>query len=258
MNSGHLSLCLFGGFSLRWDDAGLVLPLQVQRLVALVAVRRSVRREEASGTLWPEAPRARAAARLRSVLWRLGRSGQGVVASSNGQLQLADDVDLDLSNWLEVALRILDRPEAVAGVDLATVRARGELLPGWYDDWLLLERERIRQLQLHVLEAVAEHRLGTGSYAGALEFALRALGMDETRESAHRLVIRIHLAEGNTGEARRQVAHCERVLSEELGVRPTRQLLDLLTTDGPVPGQRPPSSGVPGTDRLQDAPVERS
>jgi DNA-binding SARP family transcriptional activator len=65
-------------------------------------------------------------------------------------------------------------------------------------------------------------------YGAALEFALGVLRMEQTRESAHRLVIRVHLAEGNVGEARRQFERCECVLENELGIRPSGELRALL------------------------------
>jgi DNA-binding SARP family transcriptional activator len=135
-------------------------------------------------------------------------------------------------------VQIIDRPESVTEVDLAALRPKGELLPGWYDDWILLERERARQLQLHVLEAAADQLLQQGRPAAALEFALSALGLEQTRESAHRLAIRVHLAEGNLSEARRQFERCERVLGTELGIRPSSQLQALVTGQTAHAGRR--------------------
>jgi DNA-binding SARP family transcriptional activator len=221
-------LGLFDGFVLREGDCNVALPLQVQRLIALVALRTTLRREEASGTLWPEIPDLRAGARLRTTLWRLHRSGRDVLDTANGQLFLAESVDVDLKNWMVLALRVIDAPNSVAAHDLGSLRLCGELLPGWYDDWVLLERERVRQLQLHVLEAAADQLLRLSRHAAALEFALRALQMEQTRESAHRLVIRVHLAEGNTGEAWRQFEHCRDLLGRELGVDPSDELCALM------------------------------
>lgn len=129
---------------------------------------------------------------------------------------------------MALALQVIDRPSSVATLDLASLRQCGDLLPGWYDDWVLLERERARQLQLHVLEIVANELIGLGRLAAALEFAMRALQMEQLRESAHRLVIRVHLAEGNVCEARRQFECCRRILRNELGVHPSDQLRDLI------------------------------
>src|SRR5437773_408234 len=215
-----MRLCLFGALALSRGGHEVFLQLSAQRLTALVAMRTVVRRVEAAGILWPDVSDARATARLRTTRWRLRRSGLDVLAAVNGQLLVHPGVEVDYRDWMALAVQIIDRPESVTEVNLAALRPRGELLPGWYDDWILLERERVRQLQLHVLETAAEQLLLQGRPAAALEFALSALGMEQTRESAHRLAIRVHLAEGNIGEAWRQFQLCERVLDTELGVRP--------------------------------------
>lgn len=226
-----MRLCLFGALTLCRGGHDVFLQLSAQRLIALVALRTVVRRDEAGGILWPDVPDTRAAARLRTALWRLRRSGLDVLAAANGQLLVHDGIEVDYWDWMALALRIIDHPESVTEGDFGSLRRRGELLPGWYDDWILLERERVRQLQLHVLEVAAEQLLEQGRYAVALEFALGVLCMEQTRESAHRLVIRVHLAEGNVGEAWYQYKRCERVLDKELGVKPSGQLWALVRTE---------------------------
>lgn len=223
-----MRLCLFGALRLSRGEHEVLIPPSAQRLIALVALRTVARRVEAAGILWPDIPEARANARLRTTLWRLRRSGLDVLSVPNGQLLVNDDVEVDYRDWMAVALQIIDHPGSVREVDLSSLRLHGELLPGWYDDWILLERERVRQLQLHVQEAAAEQLLQRGLHAAALEFALGALRMEQSRESAHRLVIRVHLAEGNVGEAWRQFTRCEYILGNELGIRPSGQLRALL------------------------------
>jgi DNA-binding SARP family transcriptional activator len=229
-SGGHKRLCLFGALRLSRGGDEVCLQLSAQRLIALVALRTVIQRVEAAGILWPDISDARATARLRTTLWRLRRSEIDVLSAANGQLFVHDDIDVDYWDWMALALQIIDQPGTITGADLYSLRLQGELLPGWYDDWILLERERVRQLQLHVQEGVAEQLLRRGRHAAALEFALDALRMEETRESAHRLVIRVHLAEGNVGEARRQFKRCERVLGKELGIAPSGQLRALLDT----------------------------
>jgi len=223
-----MRLFLFDGFVLHEDEQHVALPPQAQRLIAFVTLRRTVSRDEVRCALWPDISDDRASARLRTTLWRLREPGRGVLNATNGQLSLAEDIDVDVRNWMALAVQVIDQPGSVATLDLASLRRCGELLPGWYDDWVLLERERARQLQLHVLEIVADELIGLGRPAAALEFATRALQMEQLRESAHRLVIRVHLAEGNVCEARRQFECCRRMLRNELGIPPSDQLRDLI------------------------------
>jgi DNA-binding SARP family transcriptional activator len=122
---------------------------------------------------------------------------------------------------------------------------QADLLPGWYDDWVLLERERLRQLRLHALEAMAERLSASGRWADAVLAALAALAADPLRESAHRAVIKVHLAEGNLAEAIRQLHRCERLMIEEVGVLPSALLSELIPAAASSDPREPrPSPGA--------------
>jgi DNA-binding SARP family transcriptional activator len=111
---------------------------------------------------------------------------------------------------------------------LPTLAAMGELLPGWYDDWVLLGRERLRQLQLHALELTAQQLTCSGRYAEAIEAAMAAVRLEPLRESATRVLIEVHLAEDNVVEAIRRLEFFERSLAAELGVEPSADLVNLV------------------------------
>ncbi len=219
------SLSLLDAFDLRCGVEHIALPLSAQRLLAFVALNdRPLRRAYVAGTLWTDANEARAAASLRSALWRLHRSGHRLVDASTSHLRLAAEVEVDVQRVSQLAHRLIDGSTASNG----ETPPAAELLPDWYDDWVLLERERLRQLLLHAFEALAERRIATGDLGAALEAALAVVGYEPLRESAHRLLIRVHLAEGNGGEALRQYDLCRRLLRERLGLRPSRQLDELV------------------------------
>ena len=91
-----------------------------------------------------------------------------------------------------------------------------------------MERERFRQMQLHALEALSRRLVRMGLYARALDAALAAVAADPLRESAHRMVIDVHLAEGNAGEAVRQFRSLARVLHCQLGIGPSQPTVDLV------------------------------
>ena len=104
-------------------------------------------------------------------------------------------------------------------------------------------RERLRQLRLHALEAAAAQLSALGSYGLALDAALTALRADPLRESAHRAVIRVHLAEGNVAEARRAFRQCRLLLRRELHVEPSPQTARMVQASpgavAPVPPLAP-------------------
>jgi SARP family transcriptional regulator, regulator of embCAB operon len=101
-------------------------------------------------------------------------------------------------------------------------------LPNWYDDWTIMEAEGWRQLRLHALEAIAGHLLARGRYSDAADAALLAMQAEPLRESAHGMIIRIHLAQGNQSDALAAYAHYRALLKAELGLEPTSQLSNLV------------------------------
>jgi DNA-binding SARP family transcriptional activator len=228
-HAGRPSLSLLNAFELRCDGEVVGLPLSAQRVLAFVALHEhSLLRLYVAGTLWIDASEERAGASLRSSLWRLNRRGHRLVDASSTHLRLAPAVEVDLRRASGLAHRLLDGSASGEDVDAAEAALGGELLPDWYDDWLLFERERFRQLGLHALEAAAERLIDDGSPGRALEAALAAVRCEPLRESAHRTLIRVHLAEGNVVEARRQYELCRRLLRDRLGVDPSPQLEQLL------------------------------
>ncbi|MEU5948398.1 BTAD domain-containing putative transcriptional regulator [Micromonospora sp. NPDC047465] len=216
-----VSVTLFGCFRLVVGGEDVALPLGVQRLVALLALRGRAGRSRLAGQLWPDTEEDRALASLRTAMWRANRAVPGLVAGVGPSLDLGPAVTVDARDLVRVARRLTqgDRPGPEAMTCLPDNDA--ELLPDWDDEWLVDERERMRQLCLHVQEAFADHLAADGHFGLALEVAFAVLRHDALRESAHRSVIRIHLAEGNVSEARRAYATCQRVLQQELGIPPS-------------------------------------
>lgn len=228
---GGITLALLDSFQLCFDGEPVSLPRSAQRLLALLALHeRPLLRPYVAGTLWLEARDDRASANLRSSLWRLHRPGHTLVEATNLQLRLSSDVRVDVRETAELAHQLLTNPDGWDGRDLDVKRARltGELLPDWYDDWVLIERERLRQLNLHALDALGERLVAAKRLGEALETALAAVAMEPLRESAHRLLIKIHLEEGNAGEAIRQFEFCRRLFHDQLGLAPSPQLSELV------------------------------
>jgi DNA-binding SARP family transcriptional activator len=232
---------LLDGFTLR--PAGLPpgataedLPRGVQRLVAHVCLSGRPARAAIAGHLWPDVPEEHAHGSLRSALWRLHKVAPGLIDASGGGLSLAAGVRVDVRELDDWAGRVLDPRTAVEGATLPAAGLLGDLLPGWYDDWVLLERERLRQLRLHSLEALAVRLAAAGRLAEALQAAYGAVRAEPLRESAHRTLVRVHLSEGNLVEALRAHDAFRDLVQEELGVAPT-ELMTRLLRGIPRPGR---------------------
>ncbi len=221
-------LCLLGGFELRLQGVCAELPISAQRLISFLALHpRSLTRVFVAGSLWSDAAEAHASSSLRSVLWRL-RARTPVVCATSTHLSLAPWLQIDIADCTGVARRLLSADDIPDRADIHVLSDAGELLPDWYDDWLIVERERLRQRRLHALEAASERLTAAGRYAEALEAGLAAVAMEPLRETGHAAVITTHLAEGNLVEASRQYDQLRAGLRANLGADPSARVRRLL------------------------------
>jgi DNA-binding SARP family transcriptional activator len=249
-SAGHdvqdgVHLGVLGKFELSVAGHSVSLGVTSQRLLTLLAIRSGqvrsgqVLRNHAAGKLWPETRTARAAANLRSAIWRLQQSCAGVVDASFYDLRLASGVAVDICEVSSVAFGLL-----VPASELGPEQLAAAMRCNFYDDidpdigdddWLVAERERFRQLRIHALEALAGKLIDVGSQGAAVEAALGAIRADPFRESAYGLLIRAYLAEGSQLEARRQYNAYRDLLRAELGLEPSAEFTALLR--GALPEQ---------------------
>jgi DNA-binding SARP family transcriptional activator len=229
-------LALIGTLELDLHGAAVRVPSSAQRLLAFAALRRRpLARGYVAGQLWLDSTGDRAAASLRSALWRLHRAAGDVVWASAREVGLSPWVEVDVDAIGAAAHAVL-AGEPAHPADVAALTASGDLLPDWYDEWIAVDRERLRQLRVHALEALCQRWTAERRFGEALEAGLAAVQAEPLRESAHRALIGMHLAEGNVVEAVRQYETCKRLMARELGVRPSRLMVGLL--DGAAPRAR--------------------
>jgi DNA-binding SARP family transcriptional activator len=221
------------------------VPEGSKHLLAFVALRpHRVERRQAAGTLWPFGDDERAAGNLRSALWRLRRAGIDVMAADKWSLSLSAGVLVDVHLMEQWATRLIEgRPGARDLAVSPSIIDALNLLPGFYDDWALMERERIRQRVLHALEALSERLAAAGRFADAIEAAMLATSAEPLRESAQRVLIKAHIAEGNVTEARRSYRTYKDLMRRELGVMPSEDFSAALGIPA-VPANREERSRV--------------
>ena len=233
-----LQVSVLGSFGFAAADGSRpTLSGGAQRLLAFLALHNdAVPRCTAAGALWPEASDDHAGSSLRSALSRLSSTTRDAVAVTDIDLRLADDVTVDIRASQGLARSLLEPEVASAvstlGAGAISVLSR-DLLPDWYDDWIVPEAEEWRQLRLHALESLSDLLTIEGRYAHAMSAALAALRVEPLRESANAAVIRVHLAEGNQANAAREFRRYRALLQRELGVEPTPSLFELV---GLAPG----------------------
>jgi DNA-binding SARP family transcriptional activator len=251
MTVGHpaLACSLLGPFELRCDGVPVVLPLGAQRVLALLAfTERPLLRRYVGELLWPETTGDRAAGNLRSALWRLRQPGLELIHCTGPQLGLAPGLDVDLHRVRGQITRLLEAGAEPQEGDEEVQPLTTDILTGWYDDWVLLERERHLQRRLHALEALSERLIAAGRLPAAVDAAHAAVVGEPLRETAHLALVRAHLAEGNRCAAVHQYQAYRELLRASLGLEPSEALSSLVAgivrgSGTSQPTGRPASTG---------------
>jgi DNA-binding SARP family transcriptional activator len=219
-------LHLVGGPFVTYGRRRVAVPEGSKRLLVFLALHRGrVERRYAAGSLWPAGDDVRAAGNLRSALWRLNGAGIRLLSADKYGLSICDGVFVDVHVVSAWAARLIGGSPSCHDLEITPPGIEAlDLLPGWYDDWVLIERERVRQRLLHALEALSCQLVRVGRCAEAVEAALMAVSAEPLRESAQRTLIEAYLAEGNWAEGRRSFEAYRQVLRRELGTEPNPEL----------------------------------
>lgn len=237
-------LQLLGGFSLMGPCTDLAPAVGIQRLLAYLALYGPSHRCVVAGTLWRDVPDDQALASLRTGIWRMNRTLPGVLSTDGERLSLAPVVGVDSRELEVLATRLLcQHPDDGTWPEKEIeVLWRGDLLPGWYDDWVLFERERLNQLRLHAMERLATVLTARRQLDTALRLALEAVRIEPLRETATAALISVYLAEGNVSDAVGRYQTFAGLLRQELGLDPSPSLGRLL----PVRARRDAAVTIPG------------
>jgi len=221
-DTASLRLRLLGAFALQSDGVPVRLPPAVRRVLAFVALHeRTLERTYVAGSLWLDSSDERAHANLRSALWRLRRHGRELIDGAGSSLELGGEVAIDLHESRRLAREVLAGAEPPADISTHIAALAVDVLPDWYEDWVMFERERHRQLRLRALEALCEQLAAADRTDEALETGLAAVAGEPLRESAYRAIVRVHIAVGNVGEAVRVYRLYRQLLLEQLGTEPS-------------------------------------
>lgn len=230
-----LQISLLGDVRVLADGKPLALfPTRKTRsLFAYLVTHRSRTHTRAhlAGIFWGDYPEARAHRNLNTTLWRLRHA-----LPENCLLVEGDSIGFNPAGdyWLDVAAFEANcatpdtaLTECTRALEEALGLYRGDFLEGWYEDWALIEGERLRLLYLRALHDLIDCYQASGALPQALECARRLLEKDSLREDAHRRLMELHAALGQRQAALAQFAECERVLKEEVGIAPARETVAL-------------------------------
>ena len=212
------------------DGVRRELPEGSKRLVVFVALAGGrVDRRSAAGVLWPDGGDVRAAGNLRSALWRMRGAGIDLIDGDKTALWLRAGTAIDLRCISDWAGRLIEGTARGSDLDPSPCRLQAcDLLPGWYDEWVVFERERLRQRVLHGMEALGRQLVRAQRPHEAVAAARRVVAFDPLRESAQRVLVEAQLAAGDTAGARASYAVYRDAALRLLGAPPSDALSALV------------------------------
>lgn len=220
-----IHLHLIGAFTLHVDSTRVHLGRREERLLAFLAMHGPCHRPYVAGMLWPNSDDARAASSLRAAVLKVRRAAPNLLDVDGSTLTLRPGVVVDLVEVVDCAERIVLH-ESVDAERAECLLGTGELLPGWYDDWVIFERERLQHRRIRALETLAVNALDEGDPDLALAAARDAISLEPLRESARRLLIRAHVSLGNRAMAATAFAEYRHDLARDLGIEPSPEFLE--------------------------------
>lgn len=234
-----LEICVLGQFSLSADGRSITISSRpAQSLFAYLALNQGVRhrREKLAGMLWPEASEANSRSYLRAALWRIRKSFEEAEADWGNFLEISD-IELSFRAgsdvWLDADLMLERQAPQNWGVDALSQTTQlyaGDLLPGFYDEWVVLERERLHAAFQHKMNLLLDMLLAERRWDDVLAHAEGWVALGYAPESAYRALMIAHAALGNLGGVRVAYDRCHRNLASDFGLAPSDDL-DRLAED---------------------------
>lgn len=257
-----LEIRLLGTFDLRQAGKPVALSSRpAQSLLAYLVLTAGTphRREKLAGLLWPDSLEETARDNLRHALWRVRKALQA--ASSVSCLQ-ANDLTIGFNAsaeyWFDVAT--LEKAEESASADeLIAVLSQyqGELLPGFYDEWVVLEREHLTSVFEHYMARLMSLLQDENRWLDILDWGERWIKLGQKPEPAYRALMSAHAAKGDMSKVAATYERCVKTL-KEFGFEPseqTKQLYENLKSGKETPKTKPVSTKFTAKEFSSNIPV---
>ena len=247
-----LQIRLLGQFDVQLEKKRIIIPTRLgQSLVAYLALTAGTahRREKLAGAFWPDTSDDGARRNLRQELWRIRKA---LATQQNNEVDylLADEFTVTFNRnseyWLDVAQ--VERSESdLESLSRNLAFYQGEFLPGFYEDWVTLERERIQTVFDSKMEKLLEQLTVTEHWMAVQEQAERWLTLGNTPEPAFRALMLASGSRGDMAKVSMIFQRCVADLKDQFGVEPsaeTRALYEGLLKGAKVPSRTQPSGTV--------------
>jgi DNA-binding SARP family transcriptional activator/predicted ATPase len=224
-----LEVKLLGQFEIALDGQSLEIPSRpAQSLLAFLMLNRGAahRREKLAGLLWPDSSESNARNNLRQALWRIRKMiGDGYLVADKVSVSFSAEKDY----WLDAQIL-----ETAAGgnapvevLERAVSVYEGELLPGFYDQWVTLERERLQALFEQRIHGLSQLLVEDGRWDDVTKWAERWISLGQAPEPAYRALMTAAAGRGDQAGVVAAFHRCVEALEEEVGVEPSPETLDI-------------------------------
>ncbi len=199
-----LEVRFLGKYEIRLNDRSVDLssrPAQSLLAYLLLNPNMSIRREKLAGLIWPDSSESNARSNLRHALWRVRKS-----FDSEGSYLHADDLTISLQlqtgDWVDVNVldtNVRDDTSTDALVEIVSAYG-GELLPGFYEEWVVMERERLNAVFEQKIDLLLDRLIAENQWEKVLKWGEHWISLDFTTESAYRALMMAHAAQGDLGK----------------------------------------------------------
>ena len=198
-----LRVYLLGPLRIEQDATPITFPRRkVESLFAYLLLHPEQQTRDSLATrFWGDTADDKARHSLRTALATLRQQlGDSLLIADREHVQINPDFAL----WVDLReLLALGKWAAeIARSDVAQLQAlvalwQGELLAGFYDDWVTAEREHYQERLLRTLLDVTQALRSLSEYSQAIEIAQKILAFDPANELAHQHLMFCYMAGGD-------------------------------------------------------------
>ena len=218
---------LLGTFEVKYNTKTInIASRPAQSLFAYLILQAGTahRREKLAGLLWPDSLEETARDNLRHALWRMRKA---LESASSIRFLHADDVAISFKQssdyWLDAAeLEKLDEKASADELIEVLSNYQGELLPGFYDEWVVLEREHLASIFEHHMARLMSLLQNENRWLDILDWGERWIKLGQKPEPAYRALMSAHAAKGDMSKVAATYERCVKTL-RELGIEPSDQ-----------------------------------
>jgi DNA-binding SARP family transcriptional activator/predicted ATPase len=230
-----LHIRLLGDFSLIYAGQQVTSfnTMRLQSLLTYLLLHRDIpqQRQHLAFLFWPDTTEAQARNNLRQLLHQLRQTLPDVLNFLSADTHIVywhpvTPFYLDVAEFeqmlalADVATQQRDQHALQTALERADSLYRGELLPGCYDEWILPERERLRQHHLQVIAQLLSLFEAQGDLVAAIRYAQRLIGLDPLSEDLYRRLMHLFALNNDRASALQVYQMCVTTLQREMGVDP--------------------------------------